>query len=160
ISDSTYLLLAQSSLPKATAVNGCVARMASIPKVVAAAKASLKNPPRVFVETAIRQNRGAIAFYEHGLFELAGENPQLSELGPAARKIVPGLNDYQKYLEEDLLPRAKGEWRLGKEKFYRKLELELDAGLNADEVLHEAEVEFARIERDMYVIARQLWARQ
>ena len=67
ISDSTYLLLAQSSLPKATAVNGCVARMASIPKVVAAAKASLKNPPRVFVETAIRQNRGAIAYYEHDL---------------------------------------------------------------------------------------------
>jgi uncharacterized protein (DUF885 family) len=160
ITDSIYLLLAQSSLPKATAIKSCVARIASIPKVVEAAKASLQNPPRVFVETAIRQNRGAIAFYEHGLFELAGENPQLSELGPAARKIVPVLKDYQKFLEADLLPRAKGEWPLGKEKFYRKLELELNAGLNADEVLHEAEVEFARVERDMYVIARQLWARQ
>ena len=159
ISDSIYLLLAQSSLPKATAIQSCVARMAFIPKVVEAAKTSLQNPPRVFVETAIRQNRGAIAFYEHGLFELAGENPQLSELGPAARKVVPVLKEYQKFLEEDLLPRAKGEWRLGKDKFYRKLELELDAGLNADEVLREAETEFARVERDMYVIARQLWAR-
>jgi uncharacterized protein (DUF885 family) len=160
ISDSIYLLLGQSSLPKATALKSSVARMASIPKVVEAAKASLQNPARVFVETAIRQNRGAIAFYEHGLFELSGENPQLSELGPAARKIVPILKDYQKFLEEDLLPRAKGEWRLGKEKFYRKLDLELNAGLSADEVLHEAETEFARVERDMYVIARQLWARQ
>jgi uncharacterized protein (DUF885 family) len=159
ISDSIYLLLAQSSLPKATAIQSCVARMAFIPKIGEAAKASLQNPPRVFVETAIRQNRGAIAFYEHALFELAGENPQTSDLGPAARKIVPVLKEYQKFLEEDLLPRAKGEWRLGKEKFYRKLELELDAGLNADEVLHEAENEFARVERDMYVIARQLWSR-
>ncbi len=159
ISDSIYLLLAQSSLPKATALQSCVARMAFIPQVVEAAKASLQNPPRVFVETAVRQNRGAIAFYEHGLFEVAGENPQLSELGPAARKIVPVLKEYQKFLEEDLLPRAKGEWRIGKDKFYRKLELELDAGLNADEVLREAENEFARVERDMYVIARQLWAR-
>ncbi|HEV2947662.1 MAG TPA: DUF885 domain-containing protein [Gemmataceae bacterium] len=159
ISDSTYLLLAQSSLSKPAAVKACVSRMALIPKVVAAAKESLKNPPRVFVETAIRQNRGAIAYYEHGIFELAGENPQLSQLGPAAKQLLPVLKDYQKFLEEDLLPRAKGDWRLGKEKFYRKLDLELNAGLNADEVLHEAETEFARVERDMYVIARQLWSR-
>jgi len=159
ISDSTYLLLAQSSLPKPVAIKSCVARMAFIPKVVAAAKENLQNPPRVFVETAIRQNRGAIAYFEHGIFELAGENPQLSELGPAAKHLLPVLKDYQKFLEEDLLPRAKGDWRLGKEKFYRKLELELNAGLNADEVLQEAKSEFARVARDMYVIARQLWSR-
>jgi uncharacterized protein (DUF885 family) len=159
ISDSLYLLLAQSSLPKPTAIQSCVARMAFIPNVVEAAKVSLENPPRVFVETAIRQNRGAIAFYEHGLFELAGENPQTSELAPAARKIVPVLKEYQRFLEQDLLPRAKGEWRLGKARFYRKLELELDAGLTAGEVLKEAETEFARVEREMYVMARQLWSR-
>jgi uncharacterized protein (DUF885 family) len=39
------------------------------------------------------------------------------------------------------------------------LEFELNAGLNADEVLQEAETEFARVEREMYVIARQLWSR-
>src|SRR5205823_4617969 len=48
-------------------------------------------------------------------------------------------------------------WRIGKEKFTRKLELELDAGLSADEVRREAESEAARVEREMYVIARQLW---
>ena len=47
---------------------------------------------------------------------------------------------------------------MGKEKFYRKLELELDAGLTAEEVLNEAETEFERVEREMYVIARQLWS--
>jgi len=159
ISDSTYLLLAQSSVSKPQAVKSCVARMAQIPKVVTAAKESLKNPPRVFVETAIRQNRGAIGYYEHGIFELAGESPQQSELSPASKQLLPFLKDYQKFLEEDLLPRAKGDWRLGKDKFYRKLDLELNAGLNADEVLLEAESEFARVERDMYVIARQLWSR-
>src|SRR6266851_4433575 len=41
ISDSTYLLLAQSSLPKPVAIKSCVARMAFIPKVVAAAKENL-----------------------------------------------------------------------------------------------------------------------
>jgi hypothetical protein len=148
VSDSVYLLLTQSTLPKATNVKNAAARMAHIPKVVAAARASLKNPPRVVAETAIRQNKGAIAFYEHGLFELAGETPQLSELGPAARPVVAALKDYQKYLEEDLLPKSKGDWRLGKDKFARKLELELDAGLSADQVLREAEAEFERVERE------------
>ena len=117
ISDSTFLLLTQSTEPKATNVKNCVARMGQIPRVVAAARENLKEPPRVFVETAIRQNRGAIAYYEQGIFQLAGETPQLSELGPAAKPVIAVLKEYQKFLEEDLRPRAKGEWRIGKEKF-------------------------------------------
>jgi uncharacterized protein (DUF885 family) len=90
---------------------------------------------------------------------LAGENPALSILKPAAERIVPLLKDYQAFLEKTLLPRASGEWRIGKEKFARKLELELNAGLTAKEVLEAAEGEFKRVERDMYVIARQLWSK-
>src|SRR5207247_5583890 len=73
ITESVYLLLTQSTLPKAQNVKICLARMALIPRIVAAAKESLKNPPKVFVETAIRQNRGAISFYDSGIFDLAGK---------------------------------------------------------------------------------------
>ncbi len=158
ITDSVYLLIVQSTVPKAAAVKSCAARMAFIPRVVAAAKQSLKDPARVMVETAIRQNRGAIAFYEGGLFDLVGETSLLSELRPAAAHVVPCLKEYQQFLEQTLLPRSGDSWRIGKEKFARKLELELNSGLTAAEVLAEAEAEFARVERDMYVIARQLWA--
>ncbi len=158
ITDSVYLLIVQSTVPKAAAVKSCAARMAFIPRVVAAAKQSLKDPARVMVETAIRQNRGAIAFYEGGLFDLVGETSLLSELRPAAANVVPCLKEYQQFLEQTLLPRSGDSWRIGKEKFARKLELELNSGLTAAEVLAEAEAEFGRVERDMYVIARQLWA--
>jgi uncharacterized protein (DUF885 family) len=157
ISESTYLLLTQSSLSKAANVKNCAARMALIPKVVASARASLRSPPRVFVETAVRQNRGATAFYEHGLFELVGETPQLSALGAVAKSVVTALKEYQQFLEKDLLLRANGDWRLGKEKFSRKLDLELDAGLSALEVLQAAEAEADRVESAMYVLARQMW---
>ena len=63
---ASFCCLTQSTLPQERNVENAVKRMAFIPKVVAAAKESLKDPPRVFVETAIRQNRGAIAFYESG----------------------------------------------------------------------------------------------
>jgi uncharacterized protein (DUF885 family) len=159
LTECTYLLLTQSTLPQARNVQNCAARLAYVPRIIAAAKASLRAPPRVFVETAIRQNRGAIAYYERGIFELAGETAALSDLKPAAAKAVVALKEYQVFLEKTLLPRAKGEWRIGKEKFARKLELELDAGQTAEQVLRDAEAELLRVEREMYVVARQLWSK-
>jgi uncharacterized protein (DUF885 family) len=150
--------LTQSSLPKETNIANCIARMALIPKVVAAARQNLKNPPRAHTETAIKQNRGAIGFYQHEIFEFAGETPQLGALKAAAAPVAACLNEYQTFLEKDLLPRANGEWRIGAEKFARKLDLELDAGVTADQVMADAEAEFSRVEREMYVIARQLWS--
>jgi hypothetical protein len=158
LTGSVYQLLTQSTLPKATNIKNAAARMRQIPKVVKAAREALANPPKVVVETAILQNKGAIAFYQSGVFELAGETPQLSELGPAAKPVVASLQEYQTFLEQELLPKAKGEWRIGQEKFAKKLDLELDAGLGAAEVVAEAEKEFERVERDLYVIARQLWS--
>jgi uncharacterized protein (DUF885 family) len=155
ITDSVYMLFTQSTLPPERNVDNAIERMKRVGEVIATARATLKDPPRVFVETAIRQNRGAIAFYEQGIYDLGRERKRLE---PAARALLPVLQKYQHFLEEELLPRARGEWRLGKERFGRKLELELDAGLSAEEVLREAEAEFERVERDLYLIARQLWS--
>lgn len=159
INDGVYLLLTQSTLPMEANVANCIARMSQIPKVAAAARQNLRNPPRAHTETAIRQNRGAISFYEREIFQFAGNTRQLPALKAAAAPVVACLKDYQRFLELDLLPRANGEWRLGTDKFARKLDLELDAGISADQVMADAESEFARVERDMYVIARQLWSR-
>jgi uncharacterized protein (DUF885 family) len=157
INDSVFLLLAQSTLPKETNIANCIARMAHIPRIVADAKKTLGHPPRVVVETGIRQNQGAINFYEKDLFTLAGKTPQMDQLKKAAQAAATALRDYQGFLEKDLLPRATGDWRIGKAKFDQKLALTLDMGLSADELLKVAESEFARVERDMYIIARQLW---
>jgi uncharacterized protein (DUF885 family) len=159
ISDSVYLLLTQSTLPRETNVANAIARMRQIPKVVEAARQNLRNPFRVHTETAIRQNRGAIAFYEKGIFEFAGQTDQLAALKAAAGAVVSSLKQYQEWLEKDLLPQANGDWRLGTKKFAQKLELELDAAISADELMAEAQSEFDRVEREMYVVARQLWSR-
>ena len=159
LTDSVYLLFTQSTLPRDRNVKNAVGRIAALPRVVSAAKASLRNPPRVYVETAIARNRGAISFYESGIYELAGENPATSELKLPCQRVLPVLKDYQRYLEKKLLPKATGDWRLGKEKFAKKLTLELDAGLTAAEVLDSARREFDRVEREMYTIARQRWGK-
>ena len=159
VSDSVFILFTQSSLPRERNVANAAKRIGHIPKVVAAAKAGLKNPPRILTEVAIQRNRGAISFYEKEIYEFARETPGSEPLGTPCRQVVKALKDYQEWLEKELLPRSTDDWRLGKTKFAEKLELELDAGLTADEVLKLAEAEADRVEREMYTIARQLWAK-
>ncbi|HEX7578150.1 MAG TPA: DUF885 domain-containing protein [Verrucomicrobiae bacterium] len=157
ISDSIYLLLTQSTLPKETNISNCIARMAQLPRIVAEAEKTLAHPPKPILETAILQNRGAIDFYENEIFQFAGDTPQLDKLKTAAASVVMLLKDYQKFLEGPLMARATGEWRIGRKKFDKEFELETDAGITAEQNLADAETEFAQVRRDMYVIARQLW---
>ncbi len=158
IGDSIYLLLTQSTLPRDRNLANALKRMTHIPKIIAAARVNLKNPPAVYVDTALRQNRGSITLFKSELVKMAGDSPLREKIEAEAARIVPVLEDYQKFLEDDLLPRARGDWRVGKEHFARKLELELDAGLSADQVLADAEAEFTRVEGEMVVVARQLWS--
>jgi uncharacterized protein (DUF885 family) len=157
VTESIYLLLTQSSLPRAVNVQNALARMAKIPQVLDIARSTIKNPPRVKVETAIKQTQGAIGFYSGELFKLAGEPPDHTELSLKAERIVAALNRHLDFLKTDVLPRSSDGWRIGPDLFAQKLELELDAGLSAAEVLAEAEREAARVESEMAVIARQMW---
>ena len=116
ITDSVYLMLTQSTVEKSRAIRDAASRIAYIPAIVNAAKESLKNPPRVFVETAIRQNRGAIAFYERASSSWPARR-QPSACWPGlqgGRRRAQGVSEVPR---EELLPRATGDWRLGKEKF-------------------------------------------
>jgi uncharacterized protein (DUF885 family) len=159
LSDAVYLLFTQSPLPAETNIAHALARMRAIPAVVATAKATLGRPPRPILETAIKQNRGAIAFYQGELFQLAADSPRLPDLRAAAAPVVAALEDYQAFLEGDLMARATGDWRLGPRRFARKLELVLDAGVSAAEVLADAETEFTRVRGELHGVSRQLWSR-
>ena len=157
LTESVYLLFTQSTLPKANNLSNALARMAIVPKIVETARTTIKNPPRVKTETAIRQTEGAIAFYSDELFTLAGRPKGEGELGDKASKIVKSLESHRKFLKEEVLPRSTESWRVGRDLFVKKLELELDSGISADDVLREAESEAERVEREMAVVARQLW---
>jgi uncharacterized protein (DUF885 family) len=159
LTDSTYLLLTQSSRLPAENILSSMARMGQMPKVVAAARANLRRPPKILTEIALRRAKAAQEYYASDIFALTGETKQLSELSTAAKTARQAAQDYVAFLEKELRPSSDGAWRLGKEKFAQKLLLELDAGMTADEVLSMAENEADRVEREMYVIARQLWSR-
>lgn len=158
VTTSVYLLLTQSSLPRETNRKNAMSRMKEAPRALEVARATIGQPPRVKVETAIRQTEGAIAFYETEVFQLAGDRPGEGELAEAAADLVRALNGHLAFLKDEVLPRSDGEWRIGRDRFVKKLDYELDSGLSADEVLAEAHREAIRVENEMAVFARQLWA--
>jgi uncharacterized protein (DUF885 family) len=160
--DSTYLLVTQTTLPRAAVIKACLSRIRLIPRVLDQARENLgaggkSKPIRVFVETAIRQIPGSLAWYKSGLAEAIGQGEGVAELRQAALDLVPLLESYRKFLEEDVLPRSSSQWKLGPVKFAKKLEFELEADITAGEVLTEAEREFSRVESEMAALSRTLW---
>ena len=71
------------------------------------------------------------------LFTIAAEPKDKGPLAEKAKAIVSALKSHLAFLNDEVLPRSTGDWRIGRERFIKKLDLELDSGISADEVLKE-----------------------
>ena len=158
LTESVYLPLVQSTLPKATNLKNAMKRMELIPSVVDIARKTIKNPPKAKTQTAILQTQGAIDFYSKEIYLITGRPANDAELTAKSKPILEALAKHLEFLKTEVLPRSGENWRIGRALFEKKLDYELDAGLTADEILAEAEREADRVDREMVVIARQMWA--
>jgi uncharacterized protein (DUF885 family) len=133
-------------------------RLEAIPAVIAAAKANLKNPPRVYTETAIQQNGGVIGLIKDDIQQFVDAAPEMkTELAPSREKAIAALEDYGKWLKEDLLPRSNGDFRIGDAKFRQKLRFALESDLPKEEILKRAEADLRATQNTMYEVALPLY---
>src|SRR5436309_3615541 len=122
LANSLYLLVARDFAPAEKRIPNLRQRMEKIPGVIAQARANLQHPPRVHTETAMEQTQGAISLVREGLAPLLDQAPQMKkDLAPLQEKTAAALADYKKWLQNDLLPRSDGDFRLGAEKYRKKL---------------------------------------
>ncbi len=140
LADSLYLLTAREFAPASERLHNAALRLAAIPTVIAQAKANLVNPPEIYTRTAIKQLNGAIALVREGFDPLLKEDPALrTELVPAQEKAAAALAGYKTWLEQDLLPRSKGDFRIGADRFRKYLRFVLASDLSPEEILARAE---------------------
>ncbi len=133
------------------------ARLESLPAFLESARDRLDAPPRIHTETAIQQNQGLIGFVEGRLREDFADLPQQqAELDAAADVALAALRAHQSFLEDELLPRSTGDFRLGRERFDGKLAFALDTDLSADGVVRRAEDLLAATTEEMAGIAAEL----
>src|SRR5438105_4781575 len=156
--NSLYLLVARNFAPAEKRVPNLRQRMEKIPGVIAQAKANLQHPPRVHTETAIEQTQGAINLVREGLSPLLDRAPQMKEeLSPLQEKTAAALDDYKKWLQNDLLPRSDGNFRLGAEKFRKKLRFALASDLSMEEILKRAQADLQQTQTAIYETALPLY---
>jgi uncharacterized protein (DUF885 family) len=158
LANSLYLLVARDFASPEQRIPNLRQRMEGIPSVIAQAKANLQHPPRVHTETAIEQAQGAINLVREGLAPLLDRAPQMKkDLAPLQEKTVAALDDYKKWLQNDLLPRSDGNFRLGAEKYRQKLRFALASELSMAEIMKRAQADLKQTQSAIYETALPLY---
>ncbi len=81
-----------------------------------------------------------------------------ARLEAAIETARAAIDEHQAWLEEELLPRANGDFRIGAELYDRKLAFALNSSLSRREIRTLAEREYELVRNEMYEIAKQVYA--
>jgi uncharacterized protein (DUF885 family) len=158
LANSLYLLVARDFDTVEKRVPNLRKRMEAIPRVIAQAKENLQHPPRVYTETAIEQITGAINLVREGLSPLLDRAPQMKkDLAPLQEQTAKALEDYKKWLQNDLLKRSDGDFRIGEDKFRKKLRFALASELSMEEIMKRARADLEHTQSAIYETALPLY---
>ncbi|MFQ6109095.1 MAG: DUF885 family protein, partial [Candidatus Aminicenantales bacterium] len=146
--------LTEEFAPVETRAKNAAERLKALPKLIKQAKENLKTPPQLYTETAIKQLPAIISFYR-------AELPQWIENAPAASKsklqenlskVIPALEDYQSFLQNELLARSTGNIRLGGEAHRRLIRLTFQNNIPLLELVSRAQADYKNIRREMFLV--------
>jgi uncharacterized protein (DUF885 family) len=156
-----YSLMARDFAPIEQRLGHVVDRLEQFPRLYQQIRDTLEpaRVPRVHAETAVQQNPGVVSILDNMV------KPQLDRLPPETKKRLiqaieaaeAEVRTHQQWLEEELLPNARGDFRLGAELFDQKLAFTLKAPLTRAQVRERAERELVRVRDEMYGISLEVY---
>ena len=158
LANSLYLLVARDFDSPEKRIPNLRKRMEAIPFVISQAKANLQHSPRIHTETAIEQIDGAINLVREGLSPLLDRAPPMKKnVEPLQEKTAKALEEYKQWLKKDLLPRSDGDFRLGADKFRKKLRFALASDLSMEEIMKRAQADLQQTQTAIYETALPLY---
>ncbi len=158
VGDALYGLLARDFAPLETRLASLKQRLEAVPAALEEARENLASPPAIHTETAIRQNDGAVALIRDELDAFLDEAPDMrEELESARAAAVAALEEYGRWLRDDLLPRSDGDFRIGESRYRAKLAFTLHSDLSMEEILARAEARLAELQDELYDTALPLY---
>ena len=156
---SIFGLMSRKFAPPADRLKSVIAREQKIPANLAAAKGNLKNPPRVYTEIAIEQMPGIISFFQKDVpeaFKDVTDLQLLNEFSLSNDKVIAELQRYQDFLKSDLLPISKGDFRLGRELYSKKLHYEDMVDISLDRLLRIGYDDLQKNQAELRRVAAQI----
>jgi len=145
--------------PEADRARRIVSKLRQVARFVQSARDNIKECPGIFVKTGLESWRGILKFIDTDLpraFSALDDLHILGDLADTSTEASAAVKGYIDYLETDLAPRAKASFRLGREKFEKKLKLEEGITLTADRLLAIALRELHEVQEEFRTVAGRL----
>ena len=158
---SVYSLMSRDFAPLGERLMSAASRLDQIPRFLEQARGELvaDRVPKIHAETAIAQNAGLNSIIENMIVPQMGvlSSEQQEQLNAAIETAKNALAKHQTWLEEELLPRATGDFRIGAELYDTKLAFALNSPLSRKEITARAEQEYENVRKQMYDVAREVY---
>jgi uncharacterized protein (DUF885 family) len=124
VTSSIFSLIKRNFAPPEERLRSVIAREKQIPRALMQARATLRNPPKIYTDIAIEQMPGNIDFFQDTLpaaFTDVKDTNLVAEFIRVNEAAMAALKNYQDWLRKDLLPRSHGTFAIGAENYRLKL---------------------------------------
>jgi uncharacterized protein (DUF885 family) len=114
-----------------------LSKLRQTPRLIQAARDNIKDPPGIFVKVGIETMRGALKFIEQELPRAFADLDDLHLLGDLADAQTEASHAVSEYIAclEEMAPKARASFRLGRERFEQKLRLDEGISIPVDRLL-------------------------
>ncbi|HVH26932.1 MAG TPA: DUF885 domain-containing protein [Vicinamibacterales bacterium] len=124
--------------PAAERARRVLSKLRQAPRLIQAARDNIKDPPGIFVKVGIETMRGALTFIDDDLPRALADVDDLhllGELADAQMEASQAVRSYVHDLENEIGPKARGSFRLGRERFEQKLRLDEGVAVPVERLL-------------------------
>ena len=160
--NSLHLLMAREFAPLPGRLRSAAARMEKLPRLYAQARENLdpSRVPRIHAEIASVQNAGVLSIIDELIVPAAGalDAGDRARLDAAIAGLRKAVAEQQTWIDSVLVPGARGDFRVGAQRFDEKLAFALDSPLPRTEIRRRAEAELARVRAEMVAVSRSILA--
>jgi len=157
-----YGLVARDYAPIASRLRSATSRLTDIPRFLEQSRAAIQpeRVPKIHAETAIKQNPGLVSIIDTMIVpEMGVLSPaEQAELNAAIEIAKDAVANHQTWLEEELLPQAKGDFRIGAKLYDTKLAFALNSPLSRKEVTARAKQEYDFVRNEMFEVSKTVYA--
>ncbi len=132
-----FTLIVRDFAPLPERLRSVLGRLREVPRVLEEGKANLvpEDVPRVWCEVAIESASQGIALFTVLIPALAEYAPEIKdELHAASREAADAMENYVSFLKNEVLPKASGNFAVGKELFEEMLRENHMLDISADEL--------------------------
>ena len=157
--NGAFVLMERNFAPPDDRLRSLIAREKQMPALLAAARMNLQNPPRIFTEIAIEQLPDIITFFQHDVPDGFADSQKLcAEIRVRAnqRHRHQRSTGLSALAQNRLLPRSKGDFRIGADAFSKKLEYDEMVDIPLDKLLEIGWADLRKNQQQFKTIAAEL----